>query len=585
MIRKNIALIVMLLFIGMIISPSSSSIIIEQVSESTSSDKTLYVGGSGPGNYTSIQDAIDNSSDGDTVFVYKGTYYENLDVFNSIKLIGEDKNTTIIDGSYNYERIIYFWDDNITITGFTIQNSQYHGIGIDSSNFSGGYSHGNIIYGNNIKNIKLLGIAIISSWRNIIYRNNITNNRYGIYVAGFYGDASYNCIYQNNIMNNNHGIVLEPNWQGNTNDNIIYQNNFFSNHKNAWDRNTNKWDNGKVGNYWDDYKGKDMDDDGIGDKPYRIGPFVRVTKDNYPLMKPYGNITCYPKNSQSITTSSGQSNNSIIPSIGNLQVNNDTTPPVTTHSLNSPEPDGDNGWYVSDVEVTLNATDNESGVDRIEYRIEGGSWVTIQGDNGTFEIDENGNDILIEYYAIDNAGNEEEIKSFTLDMDQWVPIVNDVTGGAFKKNGLRYVRFLCYAVDKTSGMDRVEFHIDGEHRETIKGSGPEYGFIIQWSEFLNSKTFFFYHYDKAGNKILVVADSQHYQLLGTTIIGFICNPEISDHNISFFAVAVLEIDYVGDCIPEREISISILKHFTFLNNYNRYIGKNFICATFFDWYP
>jgi hypothetical protein len=32
--------------------------------------KTLYVGGSGEGNYTKIQDAIDNASKGDTVFVY-----------------------------------------------------------------------------------------------------------------------------------------------------------------------------------------------------------------------------------------------------------------------------------------------------------------------------------------------------------------------------------------------------------------------------------------------------------------------------------------------------------------------------------
>ncbi len=36
----------------------------------------LYVGGTGPNNYTRIQDAIDNASDGDTIFVYSGIYYE-----------------------------------------------------------------------------------------------------------------------------------------------------------------------------------------------------------------------------------------------------------------------------------------------------------------------------------------------------------------------------------------------------------------------------------------------------------------------------------------------------------------------------
>ena len=42
----------------------------------------LYVGGSGPGNYTKIQDAVDDASDGDTVFVYSGIYYETIFLTN-----------------------------------------------------------------------------------------------------------------------------------------------------------------------------------------------------------------------------------------------------------------------------------------------------------------------------------------------------------------------------------------------------------------------------------------------------------------------------------------------------------------------
>jgi len=40
--------------------------------------KTLYVGGSGPDNYTKIQDAIDNVSEGYTIYVFSGIYNEHI---------------------------------------------------------------------------------------------------------------------------------------------------------------------------------------------------------------------------------------------------------------------------------------------------------------------------------------------------------------------------------------------------------------------------------------------------------------------------------------------------------------------------
>ena len=84
--RKIITLGIMLLFLGMTISSSTGLYLDEQSIKPLSSGNILYVGGSGTGNYSKIQDAIDDASDGDTVFVYDDSspYYENVIVDKSI---------------------------------------------------------------------------------------------------------------------------------------------------------------------------------------------------------------------------------------------------------------------------------------------------------------------------------------------------------------------------------------------------------------------------------------------------------------------------------------------------------------------
>ena len=116
------------------------------------------------------------------------------------------------------------------------------------------------------------------------------------------------------------------------------------------------------------------------------------------------------------------------PSIG-LSNNDDTTPPVTTISFEPPVPDGLNGWYVSDVTVMLNATDDMSGVNVTYYRIDGGEWVIY---DTPFVLSEDGDDILIECYSIDKVGNVEDVKSSKLDIDQTKPVViltYEIVGG------------------------------------------------------------------------------------------------------------------------------------------------------------
>ncbi|MBU0498244.1 MAG: right-handed parallel beta-helix repeat-containing protein [Candidatus Thermoplasmatota archaeon] len=85
---------------------------------------TRYVGGSGPGNYTQIQDAINDSKNGDSIYVYTGTYNETLYIPTSLQLIGENCSSTIISGLFIDDildhSVITIVSDDVLISGFTI---------------------------------------------------------------------------------------------------------------------------------------------------------------------------------------------------------------------------------------------------------------------------------------------------------------------------------------------------------------------------------------------------------------------------------------------------------------------------------
>ena len=106
----------------------------------------------------------------------------------------------------------------------------------------------------------------------------------------------------------------------------------------------------------------------------------------------------------------------------------DTTPPTTTHALDPVEPDGDEGWYVSPVEVTLEATDNAggSGVDTTEYRFAGDEeWTEY---TAPFTVDEEGSH-TIEYRSTDNEGNTETPKSVSVKVDGTDPTTTALFNG------------------------------------------------------------------------------------------------------------------------------------------------------------
>ena len=104
----------------------------------TASGATLYVNTTGSGGaYTSIQDAIDNATSGNTVFIFNGTYEENFRIEKTINLTGEDMNSTIIYEDHGGD-IIHLDADWVNISNLAIDRHIYSasgaGIGIHYSN-------------------------------------------------------------------------------------------------------------------------------------------------------------------------------------------------------------------------------------------------------------------------------------------------------------------------------------------------------------------------------------------------------------------------------------------------------------------
>jgi parallel beta-helix repeat protein len=246
---------------------------IEETPEKKKSNN-IYVDINGNGDFTSIQEAINASDDGITIIVRSGIYYEKLNIKKSINLIGEDKNTTIIsrNNTGEIDNLLTIETNNSSIENFTFDNGS-------STLFSCillTRSSNNIIKNNNINGFNH-GIYVLSySEKNIISDNFISNNKYGIRIKG----CHFNNISKNNIKNNNRGVYCCCGAEYNE----IYFNNFFENYEfNGIESSslTNYWNN----NYWDDYNGSDMDDDGYGDTPYPIPSGTDV--DLKPLINPF----------------------------------------------------------------------------------------------------------------------------------------------------------------------------------------------------------------------------------------------------------------------------------------------------------
>ena len=200
--KKALSVAVFFLFIWLCIIPSYAGSTVKQPIMHPFDGDTLYVGGSGSGNYSTIQDALNNASNGDIIYIFSGLYEENIIIDTSVILVGENRNTTIIDGCRN-DNVMSIYSDDVKVEEITIQNAKndfYHsGIKItDAYNVS--------IINNNIQNNHGFGISIHDAIdaEILIEGNLINNNSYGIYII----ESSNFDISSNSILNNSDGIYV-----------------------------------------------------------------------------------------------------------------------------------------------------------------------------------------------------------------------------------------------------------------------------------------------------------------------------------------------------------------------------------------
>jgi hypothetical protein len=178
----------------------------------------------------------------------------------------------------------------------------------------------------------------------------------------------------------------------------------------------------------------------------------------------------------------------------------DETKPISwIEEMDPPEPDGENGWYVSNLTIIICAEDPDMAPGIPGSGICGDDCITII-------IDEDGDDSHVEWWFCDCVGNCETHWTYTVDMDQTPPII-DLTYEVISGNPIQgwLLEFTATCYDDTSGIGRIEFYLNDVLQDTSYG-GPTYSWRYQTHGGVNV-TIKVVVYDRAGNNATKIIEN------------------------------------------------------------------------------
>ena len=236
----------------------------------------------GTGNGT-IQDMINQTTTGDSLFLLPGTYYENLVIDRAI-VFGALETTSPPEIRTDGSRPgITLAADGITLNGLNISGMAPSGLLVQSGN-------------NRISDITItgfdLGIELKGATNNILSGNTISGNDIGVLMDRSSRSNTFLMNRFENIAADLSGQPAENQWYSSGQD-YSFQGSSFS---------------GPMGNSWKAYTGTDTDGNGVGDTPFTVtgsatGPSgIMEVLDRAPLTALPGSYTLLVKNTSAVNT-------------------------------------------------------------------------------------------------------------------------------------------------------------------------------------------------------------------------------------------------------------------------------------------